>query len=102
MLAVPVNFAISFSTGFDDWKNAPVKIISHAALSMILQGKKSTRIDAEIQKENKNFCIYWTEILRRIIAVIKLLAERRFIERGLVFCGDIELHNSPDNLNYHG
>ncbi|XP_065664514.1 zinc finger MYM-type protein 1-like [Hydra vulgaris] len=91
-----------FITGFDDWKNVIARIISHkkskdhfAAVSMIMQYKKSTRIDVELQKENEKSCKYWTEVLKRVVVVIKFLAER-----GLVFCGDNQLHNSPNNGNY--
>ncbi|XP_065662788.1 uncharacterized protein LOC136085413 [Hydra vulgaris] len=64
-----------FITGFDDWN-------FDAAVSMIMKYKKSTRIDVELQKENKKSCKYWTE--------------------GLAFRGDNQLHNSPNNGNYLG
>jgi hypothetical protein len=35
--------------------------------------------------------------LRRVVAVVKFLAER-----GLAFCGDTEVHNCPNNGNYLG
>ena len=53
-------FCNQLAIGFDDWKNASVRIISHeksrdhkAALPLMLQGKKSTRIDSKLQKEDK-------------------------------------------------
>lgn len=93
-----------FITGFDDWKNVIARITSHekskdhfVALSTMIQYKKSTRIDAELQKENEKSCKYWTEVLKRVVEVIKFLAER-----GLAFRGDNQLHNSPNNGNYLG
>ncbi|XP_047138211.1 uncharacterized protein LOC124814478 [Hydra vulgaris] len=62
-----------------------------------MQYKKSTRIDVELQKENEKSCKYWTEVLKRVVVVIKFLAER-----GLAFRGDNQLHNSPNNGNYLG
>ncbi|XP_065650616.1 zinc finger MYM-type protein 1-like [Hydra vulgaris] len=93
-----------FITGFDNWKNVIARITSHekskdhfAAVSMIMQYKKSTRIDVELQKENEKSSKYWTEVLKRFVVVIKFLAER-----GLAFRGDNQLHNSPNNGNYLG
>ena len=50
-----------FTTGFDDWKNATARISAHqkskdhiAALLMILQCQKSTRIDVELQRRRRN------------------------------------------------
>lgn len=97
-------FCNQFTGGFDDWKNAISRITSHekskdhiVALSRMLQRQKSTRIDAELQKEKEKLCKYWTEVLKRIIAVIRFLAER-----GLAFRGDNHLHNCPNNGNYLG
>ena len=77
-------FCNQFTSGFVDWKNVSVRIISDeksknriAALSMMLQGKKSARIDADLQKENEKLCKYWTEVLKRVIAVIKFHAGKR-------------------------
>ncbi|XP_065645496.1 uncharacterized protein LOC136075971 [Hydra vulgaris] len=81
-----------FITGFDDWKNVIARITPHekskdhfAAVSMIMQYKKSTRIDFELQKENEKSCKYWTEVLKRVVVVIKFLAER-----GLAFRAEFD------------
>ncbi|XP_065658747.1 zinc finger MYM-type protein 1-like [Hydra vulgaris] len=76
-----------------NWITSHEKSKDHfAAVSMIMQYKKSTRIDVELQKENEKSCKYWTEVLKRVVVVIKFLAER-----GLAFRGDNQLHNSPNN-----
>ena len=58
-------FGNQFTTGFDDWKNESLLIIRHeksknrvAALSMMSQGNKSIRNDAELQKENEK-CLFF-------------------------------------------
>jgi hypothetical protein len=63
----------------------------------MLQYQKASSIDSELQKEKETLCTYWVEVLKRIVAVIKFLAER-----GLAFRGDTQLHNCPYNGNYLG
>lgn len=59
--------------------------------------QKDSRIDKELVKQMESEIEYWTEILKRIVAVIRFLAER-----GLPFRGTNEVIGSPDNGNYLG
>lgn len=52
--------------GFEDWKNANIRIISHekskehlAALSCMLNLQNTKRIDSELQQENERMLSYW-------------------------------------------
>ena len=67
------------------------------ALSNMLSHQKFARFDAELLKVRERTCKYWTEVLRRVVAVIKFL-----VERGLPFRGETQMHNSPNNGNYLG
>jgi hypothetical protein len=61
------------------------------------QYQKSLRIDTELQMEKEKATKYWTEIWKRIVAVVKFLAER-----GLPFRGSDELLNSRNSGNFLG
>jgi len=91
--------------GFCNWKKADEAITAHESskehhqcmVDWMNYLQKDSRIDQELVKQMESDIVYWTEILRRIIAVIRFLAER-----GLSFRGTNEIIGSPDNGNYLG
>ena len=54
-------------------------------------------VDKGIVEQMQQEMKYWTEILKRILSVIRFLSER-----GLAFRGDTEVIGSPNNGNYLG
>uniref|UniRef100_A0A3B3TM85 DUF4371 domain-containing protein n=1 Tax=Poecilia latipinna TaxID=48699 RepID=A0A3B3TM85_9TELE len=60
-------------------------------------GTASGRIDTELQKQFESECSYWTEVLRRVVSVVKFLAER-----GLALRGASDKFGRTDNGNYLG
>jgi hypothetical protein len=46
------------------------------------QYQKSLRIDTELQMEKEKATKYWMEVWKRIVAVVKFLAERGLAFRG--------------------
>jgi hypothetical protein len=81
----PMKYKNQFETGFDDWKNALVKISSQQTSKehlivflMLLDCKKFNRIDAELQEVYDKSCQYWRKLLKKIVVVVKFLAKRSF------------------------
>lgn len=91
--------------GFDNWKHASPEIrrheetVSHkqAVLTVLIRRKKNLRVDCELVQQVESEKKYWQTLLRRIVEVIKFLAER-----GLAFRGTEEVFGSPHNGNYLG
>lgn len=54
-------------------------------------------IDTELKKQFDSESEYWTEVLKRVAAVVKFLSER-----GLPFRGHSETFGQPDNGNFMG
>jgi len=94
-----------FETGFSDWKHASERMKEHensehhrkAMLTYISLATASGRIDTELQKQFESECAYWTEVLRRVVSVVKFLAER-----GLALRGSSDIFGRTDNGNYLG
>lgn len=63
----------------------------------LARSNSSSTIDKELVKHLVTQTAYWTEVLRRVVVVIKLLAER-----SLAFRGSEEVFGSPRNGNYMG
>lgn len=91
--------------GLDDWKNAHNLLTRHeestphgqAIISLVNLKNKNTRVDSQLVSQIETEQNYWRLLLKRIIAVIKFLAER-----GLAFRGSDEIVGSPHNGNYLG
>ena len=90
--------------GFDDWKND--KRIKehedgreHKDCLIIYSKRKSTvgRVDDALIQKLNNECIYWKDLLFRIVRVIKYIASR-----GLAFRGSDQKLGSTKNGNYLG
>ena len=91
--------------GFCDWKHANTRLMDHetskehlnAVVNFARRSKEVGRIDHELVQQAENTINYWRNVLKRLVSVIKYLAER-----GLAFRGDNELLGSPKNGNYLG
>ena len=100
--SITTNFS---SSGFCYWKHASVRVSKHesskghleAIITLAQRGKKSGGIYHELAKHESEICVYWNQILQRVISTIKFIAERR-----LAFRGDNEIVGSPHNGNYLG
>lgn len=99
------NKSSPFCCGFSDWKKGPEKIEHHenSKEHRISMNKLLSRMDSK-QRVDKNIAeafqrekIYWTDVFKRIVVVIKFLAER-----GLPFRGDDEIFGSTSNGLYMG
>ncbi|CAG5861720.1 unnamed protein product, partial [Menidia menidia] len=66
-------------------------------LTYVSLAAASGRIDTELQKQFESECSYWTEVLRRVVSVVKFLAER-----GLALRGASDKFGRTDNGNYLG
>ena len=94
----------AFISGFSDWKHSE-RIGDHERsfehrrnmLSLIQRSQVGCRVDAALVRQCEAEHRYWTEVLRRVVTVIKFLAAR-----GLAFRGDNELLGSVHNGNYLG
>ncbi|XP_055910467.1 zinc finger MYM-type protein 1-like [Eupeodes corollae] len=94
-----------FKTGFSDWKNATDRMQAHENNSKHqecvhtlisrrrIHGRIDTSLEISINKERE----YWTQILQRLVSVIKFVSSR-----GLPFRGDDEILGSQHNGNYLG
>lgn len=99
------NTQSNFETGFSDWKHATERMREHensehhrkAMLTYVSLAAASGRIDTELQKQFESECSYWTEVLRRVVSVVKFLAER-----GLALRGASDKFGRTDNGNYLG
>lgn len=96
----------SFTThGFSDWKRGEEKVCAHensvehrnCVAAWLTRSNSSSTIDKELVKHLVTQTAYWTEVMKRVVVVIKLLAER-----GLAFRGSEEVFGSPRNGNYMG
>lgn len=94
----------AFTDGFSDWKH-PERISEHerspghmsCMLALLHRSKNTQAMDSALVKQIAGEREYWKEVLKRVVAVIKFLAER-----GLAFRGEDELLGSPHNGNYLG
>ena len=93
------------NVGFRDWKHADRAISRHegskyhrdSILAVMTLGTVSGRIDTQIVEASKYERQYWRDVLARVVAVVKFLAER-----GFPFRGHNEIFGSPTNGNFMG
>ncbi|KAK6186835.1 hypothetical protein SNE40_006103 [Patella caerulea] len=91
--------------GFDDWKHAIRKLDEHERspkhctniVAFSARSITAGRIDEELAKQADEIKLYWREVIKRCVSVIKFLSER-----GLSFRGSDENIGSPKNGNYLG
>ena len=96
------NFVVS---GFNDWSNCGKIIKFHentpghrvCVKSWLLRSEATGCVDAKLQENLKEERRYFQAVLRRVIEIIKFLAQR-----GLAFRGDDEVFGSSNNRNYMG
>ena len=95
-----------FSTfGFDNWKNASKYLSGHEngsehyknMLTYSSRQKESGQLDTILLKQFYNVQLYWQNVLKRIVAVVKFLSSR-----GLSFRGNNETIGSEQNVSYLG
>ncbi len=94
----------AFTDGFSDWKH-PERISEHerspghmsCMLALFHRSKNTQAMDSALVKQIAGKKEYGKQVLKRVVAVIKFLAER-----GLAFRGEDELLGSPHNGNYLG
>lgn len=92
----------SNDAGYCDWEHANERLTEHegseshrkAMLAYIMHAADEGQIDSELKKSFDSQCEYWTEVLRRVVSVVKFLAER-----GLAVRGHSETFGRPDNGN---
>lgn len=91
-------------SGFSDWKHSARRVEEHEAghshRNATLTWLARTQvhgIDSALKEQIQEEESYWREVLRRVVAVIKFLAER-----GHAFRGGDEVFGSPHNGNYLG
>ncbi|XP_038156371.1 zinc finger MYM-type protein 1-like [Cyprinodon tularosa] len=93
----------SFVTGYCDWKHSErfgehEQSAEHiTCMQAVLNHAKGATVDADLFKQFQAESSYWRQVLQRVVAVIKFLAER-----GLAFRGKNESLGSPLNGNYLG
>jgi len=93
----------SFVTGYCDWKHSErfgehERSAEHiTCMQAVLNRAKGATVDADLFKQFQAESSYWRQVLQRVVAVIKFLAER-----GLAFRGKNESLGSPLNGNYLG
>jgi hypothetical protein len=93
------------SSGFCDWKHASVILAEHeiskfhleSVKVLVKRGKELGRIDHDLAKKEAEWNVYWCKNLRRVVSVVKFIAER-----GLALRGDNEMVGSQRNGNYLG
>ena len=93
------------SGGYSDWKHAGDRIAEHessdihrkAMIAYINQAADCGTVDSELKKQFNEECQYWTQVLQRVVTVVKYLAER-----GLPFRGDSHRFGDTNNGNYLG
>ena len=96
---------ISFTRGYNDWKNASRRIQEHERSDLYVSsitklndfGREKARVDEKLMQQYNAECSYWRAVLERVVEVIKFLAER-----GLPFRGQDEIVGSKSNGNYLG
>lgn len=89
--------------GFDDWRN-PVVIEQHGkspvhteAMLTYLIRREHKGLTQSLDEQERRERNYWRNVLKRVVAVVKTLAER-----GLPFRGSHEVFGSTDNGNFLG
>ena len=93
------------SNGFCDWKHSQERLHSHeqstehlkATITYNMRLKAIGRIDKELTQQVEHLEHYWRSVLKRVVSVIRFIAER-----GLAFRGYNELVGSPRNGNFLG
>ncbi|XP_065658777.1 uncharacterized protein LOC136083303 [Hydra vulgaris] len=78
------------TTGFDDWKNALKCISEHEngsehhknMLTYSSRQRESGQLDSVLLKQLHNEQLYWKNVLKRIVAVVKFLSSRGLPFRG--------------------
>lgn len=93
------------TNGFCNWKRSQERLNSHeqssehitATIALNKRLKVLGRIDVELTQQTERLERYWKAVLKRVVSVIKFIAER-----GLAFRGDNELVGSPRNGNFLG
>lgn len=93
------------ANGYSDWKNAYLRLSEHEGSkchrdAMMIYLKRCADvgcIDHELRNQFDSECAYWREVLRRVVVVVRHLAER-----GLPFRGDSEIFGRLDNGNFMG
>ena len=91
------------STGYDDWKNANVRLNQHENSNihkqsiLIMNDRRhiSCRVDKQIESQINEEINYWRNILHRIVAIIQSLSSR-----GLSFRGHDQNIGSIHNGNF--
>ncbi|XP_016311368.1 zinc finger MYM-type protein 1-like [Sinocyclocheilus anshuiensis] len=94
-----------FESGYNDWKHATRRFGENensdrhrkAMFNYINRAAADGFIDSQLKKQLESYCNYWSEVLRRVVAVVKFLSER-----GLAFRGSSEIFSRADNGNYMG
>ena len=92
-------------TGFNHWKKGGEKIAQHenskehkkSMITYMTRKNVDNSVARALYEQILSEKVYWIEVLRRIVEVIKFLAER-----GLPFRGDDERLGSPHNGNFLG
>ncbi|XP_047127615.1 uncharacterized protein LOC124808517 [Hydra vulgaris] len=100
--SITTNFS---SSGFCYRKHALVHVSEHesskghleAIITLTQRGKKSGGIYHELAKQESEICVYWNQILQRVISTIKFIAERWLAIRSVN-----EIFGSPHNGSYLG
>lgn len=88
----------NFRIRFNDWKNASAHLASHErGTAHILEMKVTDRIHTSFEQQFLHEEAYWSNVLKRIVAVISFLAER-----GLPFQDTTEQLGCSNNGNYRG
>lgn len=91
--------------GFCDWKHAADKLAEHensishrqAMVAYIRQSSDCGTVDSELRKQFNAECEYWKQVLERVVAVVKHLAEC-----GLPLRGHTHVFGDVRNGNYLG
>ncbi|CAI6371600.1 unnamed protein product [Macrosiphum euphorbiae] len=91
------------SKGFSNWKRADELISQHEnslkhrsnILAMKNRGQILQRIDQQIIQQIENERMYWINVLKRVVAIVKTLASR-----GLAFRGHTSKIGCPHNGNF--
>lgn len=92
------NFALN--DGFNDWKNAHDRLNAHeisldhrnCTMKYSTRSNLLKRVDAKLALQLNEEILYWRSVLKRVVAVVKMLSTR-----GLAFRGKNETFGSPQN-----
>lgn len=93
-----------FTSGFNDWKNS-YRLVEHensvahrnSVVASISLGKSEGHITSHLEAQFEMERGYWMNVLRRVVTVVKFLAQR-----GLAFRGQDEILGSCNNGNFLG